>query len=286
MGPFKAKTNTGRIYSQAPARPVDHLPGDLVRQVMARCPWNNFTVYLRRLLGETVALSLIGKYRIGSSKHWQGATSFFQIDPEGNLRQVKIMLYDAETGKRAKSEYQALKWDPRAAAYRPDVDRGDKIYFAGKWLFKGKDANLVPCLFGAHLLNEYPGATVGIVESEKTAILASVFLPHYVWLATGGKNGARWTDPDVCRVLENRNIVLFPDLGAFDDWSKKAEQIKRAVSCGLVVSDLLETLATDEEKACGWDLADYLIRRDPELGWATTDNGYPVFWDHLAESGQ
>ena len=47
------------------------------------------------------------------------------------------------------------------------------------------------CLFGEHLL-AYASSmarTVAIVESEKTALIAALFIPDLVWLATGGMHG-------------------------------------------------------------------------------------------------
>jgi hypothetical protein len=53
---------------------------------------------------------------------------------------------------------------------------------------------------------------VALVESEKSALIASHFLPQYLWIATGGKNGA--FNKEAMSVLKNRQVLLFPDLGA------------------------------------------------------------------------
>lgn len=44
------------------------------------------------------------------------------------------------------------------------------------------------------------------------------------------------------------------------------------------VSNLIENLATDDQRVMGYDLADFLIKTD-QTGLAISDNGYPVFWD-------
>jgi hypothetical protein len=64
--------------------------------------------------------------------------------------------------------------------------------------------------------------------------------------------------------LKGRNVILFPDLKAFDKWSEKANEIKTIVGCKISVSDLLEQIATDEERENGFDIADYLIREIKE----------------------
>lgn len=48
------------------------------------------------------------------------------------------------------------------------------------------DWQLSQCLFGEHLLALYQGKPVGLVESEKTAVIAAGLMPKYMWLATGG----------------------------------------------------------------------------------------------------
>ncbi len=66
--------------------------------------------------------------------------------------------------------------------------------------------------------------------------------------------------------------MLFPDLSkdgsAFARWSMIAGEL-RLQGFNVVVSDYLEQIATDEQKAIGLDLADYLLDQ-----W----NGYPHEW--------
>ncbi|HEY4063196.1 MAG TPA: DUF6371 domain-containing protein [Puia sp.] len=251
-----------------PAQQVDYLPIDLVSRTMAGHNRNYFILYLRSLFGRSATDALIQRYLIGTSKHWNGSTVFWQIDQTEQVRQAKVMLYNPSTGRRVKD------------------DNGSKVFFAGKSLLQNHDANLLQCLFGEHLLAEHPAGWVGIVESEKTAIIASIYFPNLIWLATGGKNGARWTDPAVCRVLRGREVILFPDLNVYQKWKEKAHEIQLAVSCKISVSDLLETIATDEQRTAGWDLADYLVKRAEPAGWAVTDEGYPVMWDYATNTNQ
>jgi hypothetical protein len=103
----------------------------------------------------------------------------------------------------------------------------------------------------------YNSKTVGIVESEKTALIASACMPSLLWLATAGKGGL---NPHKCRVLKNRKVVLFPDLGAYESWKAQARKLTMA---DVQVSDLLEQVATPRDREHGFDLADYLLRRMP-----------------------
>ena len=69
--------------------------------------------------------------------------------------------------------------------------------------------NLRQCLFGQHLLPLYPDKTVFLVESEKSAVIASHYMPDVVWLAPGGKNIG--LNVQTIEVLRGRDVVLLPD---------------------------------------------------------------------------
>lgn len=100
---------------------------------------------------------------------WNGSTVFWQIDVRGNVRAGKIMGYDAVTGHRIKEPFSQVNW----------VHSVRKV----------PDFHMKQCLFGEHLLSDTSAAMsakpVAIVESEKTALVAALFIPDFVWLATG-----------------------------------------------------------------------------------------------------
>lgn len=96
---------------------------------------------------------------------------------------------------------------------------------------------------------------IAIVESEKTAIICSVYYPKYIWLATGGLNNLK---VELLRILAGKNVVLFPDLGCYNKWFHKAKEFKQF--CNIKVSNILELNATEDEKNKGLDLADFLIK--------------------------
>lgn len=81
--------------------------------------------------------------------------------------------------------------------------------------------NLCQCLFGLHLINEDYQKSIAIVESEKTAVMMSIFLPDFIWLATGSKSNFKLLEP-----LKKRNCIAFPDKGEFTNWSNKAKELK------------------------------------------------------------
>ncbi len=197
---------------------------------------NNFVKFLVGLFGIEIASQLIKNYFIGTSKHWKGASIFWQVDIKGKVRTGKVILYDTSTGKRIRKPSDHITWVHS--------------------LMNLKDFELYRCLFGEHLLID-KSKPIAIVESEKTAIIASVYLPQFIWLAAGGKTHF---SRGVCSVLKGRSVTLFPDLQAYDDWIQKATDFS---DIGFFqVSDLLQRSATDAERNQGFDLADYLIKFD------------------------
>jgi hypothetical protein len=200
---------------------------------------------------------LLHRFAIGTAKKWSGATVFWQIDDVGNIHAGKIMLYNAETGKRVKKPFNHLQW-VHSVLNIPDFQ-------------------LQQCLFGLHQIRLYSNENpVCIVESEKTAILMTAILPNFLWLATGGLHNL---NPDKCAGFKKHQIRLYPDLGCYLHWLQKAKEMEKA-GFEVHVSDLLERSATKKDFAAGYDLADYFIRPDPDFGWAINDKGYPYFWDY------
>jgi len=241
------------------SRPVNYLPHAFLEKSVANLEQCSLYQYFEKLFRKEVARRLCKKYLIGADNN--GNTAFWQVDFKGKIRQVKFMEYNPFTGRRNK-------------------DKG--ALFAGKRLLNNNDANLKQCFFGEHLLSiaETQGKPVGIVESEKTAAIASIYYPEFVWIATGGLNGCKWTEKVVCSVLEGRKVVLFPDLGAFESWSEKGKLITNIARCKVATMDILELNATPEEREKGLDIADYLTREDDGSGLALTDYHYPVIWDY------
>ncbi len=283
---FKENPNKRYLkHSSVPLFPslsneIDFLDVQMMKESVRYWRSNNFAEYLSTLVGWQVVKKLFDMYYIGTSKHWQGATVFWQVDAQGRPRQAKVMHYNPESGRRTRSLEEALKYDYVNGCYYRDFGEADKVYFAGKWILGKDNPNLKQCFFGEHLLYLHPNKVVCIVESEKTALIASLYMPHFVWLSTGGKNGCKWSSYEVSKVLEGRKIKLWPDLGCYEDWSLRMKVIqKNAFSCDISISSLLEESSSREEKQHGYDLADFLLKRDSSTGWAINDSNYPIMWD-------
>ena len=219
-----------------PQKPVSFIPVEVFKASLKAYETNNFVQFLINLFGVEVASQLVSRYFIATSKHWNGATVFWQIDIKGKVRTGKIMLYSPTTGKRIKEPFNHINWAHKA--------------------IKKPEFELRQCLFGEHLLIDKT-KHVAIVESEKTAIIASVYLPQFIWVAVGSLTNL---NAEKCSILKGRTVTLFPDLNGFEKWSNKANELSHLAI--FTVSDLLELKATEAEKKQGFDLADYLIKYD------------------------
>jgi len=245
-------------------KPLDYIDLYYLEKSLHDYTASTFGQYIKALFGPEIAKEVLFKYLVGRSKIDNGKASiFWRADIDQNIRTGKIMCYN-KNGKRDKTKTPS--WVH--SCFQP--------------------FNYHLCFFGEHLLSVYPDKTVAIVESEKTAIIASIYLPEFVWIATGGKTGCKWREYSVFKALKGRNVILFPDYGwynknasktCFQEWFERGQEIMGRISCSITVNDLLEKNLKQEEREKDYDLVDFLIKQDEQTGHAITDYGYPFFWD-------
>lgn len=166
------------------------------------------------------------------------ATSFPSIDAAGNVHAVKIIPYPDDDHHRIKG--------------RPGAD----IY----WI---KPEQNPGAYFGTHLLQLNASAPVAIVESEKSAIIGSLFAPEYVWLATAGATNLNAKHPGL-KALEGRSLHLFPDADKLKEWRSAADDLRAA---GFSVHFRNEVMGRyPAEAKC--DIADLMIKeKEYEKEW-------------------
>jgi len=233
---------------------------------------SNFGEFLKANFLQEEIEQIMKKYHLGMTK--DRSVIYWYIDIESRIRSGKIINYDPRTGKRVKDfsvhrfsqiNTNELKEKEIRENLCKSVDtEKDKEKPTISWVHSQMkkhnqlpmDWNFTRCLFGEHLLKTNPDANVCLVEGEKTAIIASVYMPNEIWLATGGIN---MFNENVCRVLKGRKVIIFPDLGATQIWKEKAIEISQNIGCKMVISEKLEELATKEQKEKGLDIADFLF---------------------------
>ena len=177
------------------------------------------------------AIARCSDYKVGGLA--TGETIFWQIDKDGRCRSGKCIPYGSD-GHRIKNNGHEVTW-------MHSLLKKDGIL--------PKDWELTQCLFGEHLLHD--GCKVGLVESEKTAIICSIVYPDKVWLATGGKNGL---EGDKMAVLKNYSVAVYPDADAVDKWRERVTRMK-SLGYDIVCVDLKYT---DDQVENKFDIADLI----------------------------
>jgi hypothetical protein len=223
---------------------VDYHTKELLQLSLQKYNNNNFYLFLAKKFDVIKVNEVIDKYKIGTSKHWSGATVFWQIDDFYRIRSGKILLFDKNNCKRVKTPYVHINWVHKIAKH---------INF-----------NLKQCLFGLHLIHSIQNGTKGnfvknslanvkiaLVESEKTAIIMALFLPEYIWVATGSKQNFK---KDLLYPIKNYDIISFPDKSEYKDWNEKAQCLNRD-GFKIKVSDYIEKIDCEN----GTDLADIYL---------------------------
>lgn len=220
-----------------PAGPICELPKDIVEKTVRMEPESNFVKFLDTILDPLIVEGLVFMYNLGLTR--TGATIFFQKDLQGRYRGGKIIQYNPLTGKRIKDEgANQVNW------VHPSLQK--RGYIPDNW-------SMTQCLFGEHLLKEYPDKIVCLVESEKSAVICAGFLPEYNWLATGGKTQLG----EKLNVLKGYDVIALPDIDAVEFWT---DYFAKFTGADIKVEDPYGDDATDEDRENQIDIADWLIR--------------------------
>jgi len=189
---------------------------ELIEKTMVNYHMNSFVNYLRSSYDDCEVDQAIEKYRIGTAMYLGGSTVFWQIDRQNRVHAGKIMKYEKSTGKRDKSIRGSINW--------------------AHSVMKLEEFNLSQCLFGEHLVTKEV-RQVALVESEKSAIIMSIIIPDFTWLATGSKTGFKY---ESMKPLKEVEIHAFPDKGCYNDWFEKAQRMN-AEGFSITVSKKMET---------------------------------------------
>ena len=189
LGDFEKVCDTGIVNPiKTENIPVDHskkielkyIDPAFVKESIQHQPENNLLAYIRKTYGNKKTKRVINLYYLGTDA--TGYTLFWNIDRNLMARKAKAIKYDT-TGKRtSKIRSPFLNEDGYKA-----------------------------CLFGEHLLKfgDKEKDIYVLVESEKTAIISSILLPKYWWLAYGGINGLT---SDKIKVLKGYRVLIIPDM--------------------------------------------------------------------------
>ena len=200
-------------------KPTEYVSQEIVESTFNHFRQNVFFQYLIKTFGGQAAMELQSKYNIGTAS--RGGTIFWQQDKSGKFRTAKVMYYKTD-GHRDKDKFS---------------------WFVHKKI--REDFNFQQCFFGLHLTtSEKP---IALCESEKTAVMMSVYEPDYTWIASGGSEMLS----DIRLAELPRLDKVFADNGQFEKWAKATRNfagrqmdvtVDQAVESGLIEkgSDILD----------------------------------------------
>ncbi|EPR72564.1 hypothetical protein ADIWIN_2454 [Winogradskyella psychrotolerans RS-3] len=216
---------------------------------------NNFVKYLKTKFDRVDVIAAVKRYFICTSNHWNGATIFWQIDELMRIKAGKVMLYEAHTGSRVKQPYSHINWMHKvlkSSSFDSDCSQGLQYKSESNTDVTHNSAFVLrQCLFGLHLLIDNSYKTIAIVEAEKTAVIMSIFMPCYIWMATGSKSGLK---EDMLKPLKGRKILAYPDKSCFEDWNAKTKNLGKK-GLDIVCGNFLEGTNLND----GEDLVDYML---------------------------
>lgn len=185
---------------------------------------NTFVDFLHTLFDDSPKLdAAVERYCIGGDSMCR--TIFPNIDQEGRCVGGAVIPY-LPNGHRDKTK--------GLSNIHAELKRKDKTH--------PTQADQV--LFGSHLLRLYPSASVGIVESQKSAVILSIIYPQIVWVATAGMTNfnARLLAP-----IYDRNVVCYPDVNGVKVWTERAKDLPFK---NIRVSDWWRYAQDDKEDIC------------------------------------
>ncbi len=223
----------------------DYIAPEHLKATLSHYDRNAFVQFLFSLFPDCAEeiQSVLKMYFVGT---YEDYVCFPQIDRQMRVCKAKLIRFNPSTGKRLKGDF-------------------DTSSLVRKLKLK-EDFNYKQIFFGEHLLQRETAKPVAVVESEKTAIIASLCLPEFVWLATGSK---QWLKVERLQRLDNRRLMLYPDADGFDQWQAVAVDAARQ-RLSVKVSRLIENFASSEQKTNQYDLADYLIEQQNEINEINT----------------
>ncbi|MBR4433796.1 MAG: hypothetical protein IKS80_04735 [Bacteroidaceae bacterium] len=191
-------------------------------------------------------------YRVGALS--DGRTVFFYVTREGYTVDAKVMAY-GPNGHRVKIEDSRLKIED-SSIINCQLSIINSRTPPVSWLhaLDRLERPLALPLFGEHLADTLPFAPLGLVESEKTALVAKLWRPDCTWLATGGKS---CFTAERLRVLSGRSVTVWPDADAIGEWMEAAATLGPALNIGFrFPSTYLNRIREGPPKG---DLADLIV---------------------------
>ena len=217
-------------------------------------------IFLNNLLNKGIPSDSISKisndYYLGTLTKgaYLGAVTFPFIDENGRVNAIQVKRFNEENKTTENAWLHSILY--KGYKKTNNVPEWITSYY--------ENDKKTKCLFGIHLIKKYPDKKIIVVESAKNAILGAIFLPEYIWLASGSLGNIQAYK---FKALKGKEVILIPDTSkdsiAFEQWKFKADEINKTEGTNIKINDFLECIATEKQKLEGYDIADFLME-NPE----------------------
>jgi len=180
---------------------------------------SNFVSFLHTVFNKSDVKKAVAKYRISSPGFDSNNNVLWYYDNKDNLVDGKVICFDKDTGKylsNSSGNSSILISNIKLKQH----DQYNDTYFGNYQYIPTK------VLFGLHLLPKKNYKQICVVESEISAIIASIVLPEHLWVATGGQG----LDYDLVKPIIGHDVMLFPNNDNYDEWYSNAKRFRFSLS--------------------------------------------------------
>lgn len=252
------------IRKTEPKAPVN-VPVSLFRETIRYTGKNTFIENLKALISSKTFtyddLSTVNyMYRLGSINggYMDKALTIPFINKDDKVRAIQVKCFDEHNN--------TAKWEGgKGKKQTTIIHHALKEGLIEKNFFNQYDRqhSKFDCLFGEHLLKEYPLNPIILVESPKTCIYGTLFLgtpdnqTNFLWLSTYNLQGLTLSR---VKPLEGRTVLLLPDTSESNhcenQWRTKVKEFKNHMpNTKFIVKNPLSVLPKEQQKE-GLDVAD------------------------------
>ena len=191
-------------------------------------PWNEEQ---RKRIDKTLTNYLVGHTRPNKEEEGKDEirrsdnfTIFWQADEIGIIRTGKMLKYKTDGHKMKSEDKKDFTNDYISARMSREYEKRPE-WFVNRFGYNPNEYEMRQTLFGMHLVDYFPTATINLVESEKTALICAIYFGNQdedLWMATGGMANLK---PDTLKPLleRKRKIMLYPDIDGIKKWQSAAE---------------------------------------------------------------
>lgn len=231
---------------------------------------NNFIEGLEQKFGEDRIKRVVDLYKLGRFE--DSGIVFPYLYTDNHICTGKIMFYDDNLNRIKEGKKQYPRYLHNLYYHSDNGDTWDLSPYSGEYIIDEND-NIVEkkfklklCLFGHNQIVNDKQKIICLVESEKTAVIMSIILPEYIWVASGGKT---LIQDYKFLFFTLRKCLVFADLSENDNvyiyWLEKLTEYSRKNGYDFEFIDYYSEFVENDEtiinycKGKGFDIADFVL---------------------------